>query len=379
MIVEACLGGLGRHVVELSLQLAKLGHRVHVLYCPGRMDAVFETFLANASSNGIDATKLEMRRNVGVRDVNLVRNARSWIKRNGPWDVVHGHSSKGGAIARIAGRRLGAVTVYTPNAMVTMDPKLGSRKRRIFGLIERRLGRLGDALIAVSEEERDHAIFLGVPKAKVVMIPNGISVPKFADRATARRALGLTEDEFCVGYVGRMVSQKAPEVLVRAFAEAFEKEPSAKLALVGSGELTDLAQQTARDLGVFDRTIFLGEFDARAVFLGFDVFALSSRYEGHPFVLVEALFAGLPVVATRVSGVTCMVEDGVNGLLTPRDDVHAFAVAVRRIFEDSQFRTRAGKAGLARSSEYSIEAMTDRTLAEYRRLLAGKRALRRKL
>src|SRR5207237_6704923 len=118
------------------------------------------------------------------------------------------------------------------------------------------------------------------------------------------------------------------------FAAAAKVNPHVRLAMVGDGPLNaDLRQQGQR-LGIADKIIWLGERDARGVLAGFDVFALSSRKEGLPYVVLEAMAAGLPVVATASSGVEILVEPDVNGTVVPRDDAAAFAAAMRALAAD---------------------------------------------
>ena len=119
------------------------------------------------------------------------------------------------------------------------------------------------------------------------------------------------------------------------------------------------------NLGVAGRVLWLGERDARGVLAGFDVFALSSRKEGLPYVVLEAMAAGLPVVATATAGVEILVESGVNGAVVPADDVSAFAGALAALAIDPALRARYGLASKARAARFSIDAMVDRTLSAY--------------
>jgi len=376
MIVEASLGGLGRHVAELSEELAARGHKVHVLYCPIRMDHIFAAFLKDARHHGIETTAMEMGREVGPKDIATVMKVRRWIKEHGPFDIIHGHSSKGGALARLAAPG-DAVKLYTPGALVTLSPTISGRKRALFKFIEKWLGRIGDGLIAVSKEERDHAVEIGIPADKITVIPNGMAEPNFAPRENARAEIGAAPGDLVFGYVGRMVDQKAPDVLVKAFAQAFGRDPRARLAMVGDGPLMEAAQVAAEEGVVEDRVIFFGHYDARRVMAGFDVFALPSRYEGHPYVLIEAIFLGLPIVASDVSGVPCMVDKGVNGLLVPHDDIAALATAMKRMRDDVAFRESAARASLKMRESFTVAEMTNATENMYRRLLHRKRGTRK--
>jgi glycosyltransferase involved in cell wall biosynthesis len=177
-----------------------------------------------------------------------------------------------------------------------------------------------------------------------------------------------------IGFVGRLVEQKAPEVLVRGFAAALVRAPMAHLAIVGAGPLEASLRGLATSLGVAGRIRWLGERDARGVLAGFDAFALSSRKEGLPYVILEAMAAGLPVVATTSAGVEILVEPGVSGEVVPRDDAVAFGEALAGVASDADKRHRYGRAALARTSRFTIDAMVNGTLAAYAEARAGEAA-----
>src|SRR5205814_9009851 len=121
-------------------------------------------------------------------------------------------------------------------------------------------------------------------------------------RAHAGRLIRAGDDEVVIGFVGRFVSQKAPQVVVRAMRRVAAAAPRARLALVGAGPLEEPLRRLADELGVASRILWLGERDARTVMTAFDVFAISSCKEGLPYVVLEAMSAGLPVVATDTAG-----------------------------------------------------------------------------
>ena len=227
-IVEATDAGVGRHALDLMGGLIRDGWETHLLYSPRRMSADFQR--AVESLDGLTAVPLPMRRSIHPQDLTTVRRVVRYVRRSGPFDLIHGHSSKGGAFARLAGRLSGVRSVYTPNALVTMNPELGEVKSRVYGVAERWLGRMGDLLIAVSEDERDHAISLGVPAKSIAVVGNGIAPPSLRDRQTVRAELGIEPDATVVGFVGRLFDQKAPQILIRAFAKCSDRHTQAVLA-----------------------------------------------------------------------------------------------------------------------------------------------------
>ena len=318
-----------------------------------------------AALDGVHAKQLPMRRGIHPSDYASVLAAKRYMKEHGPFQVVHGHSSKGGAIARLAALGTGVPSFYTLHGFGAADPTMPRAKRLVYQAIEFALARVTTRVIAVSPEERRAAVRLGLGRSRVLMVPNGVRPSEAAPRHEARAALGVADDTTVVGFVGRLVPQKAPHVLVRAMRKVADKLPGAVLALVGAGPLDEELRRLAAEVGVTDRVLWLGERDGRALMAGFDVFAIPSRSEGLPYVVLEAMAAGLPVVATDTAGVELLVETGVNGAVVPREDPDAFAAALVEVARDPAARARYGRASLRRVARFTVDEMVERTLAAY--------------
>jgi len=362
-IVESSGGGTGRHVLDLAEGLARRGCDVHVLYSPRRADRLFLDRVTRLS--GVRAAQAPMRTGLHPSDFLAARAIRRYLRDNGPFDVIHGHSSKGGALARLAGFGSGAAIFYTLHGLIMMDPGLARWKRTFYLAIERALSLGTAAIITVSPEESRAAVQLGLGQSRVITIPNGIGFVHCTRRSDARRALGVEDDELLVGFVGRLVSQKAPHVLLHAFAEVARELPHARLVMVGDGPLRADLEKLAVELGLGAMVLWLGERDAREVLGALDVFALASRKEGLPYVVLEAMAVGLPVVATASSGVESLIEQGVNGSIVATDDAAAFARALLEIGRDDACRRAMGEASLRLVQNFSIESMIERTLETY--------------
>jgi glycosyltransferase involved in cell wall biosynthesis len=162
--------------------------------------------------------------------------------------------------------------------------------------------------------------------------------------------------------------------LIRAFAAAAREVPALRLAMVGAGPLEGPMRALARELGVGEKVVWLGERDSREVFAGFDLFALSSRKEGLPYVVLEALVMGLPVVATSSAGVEILVKSGENGAVVNPGDDAAFGRALAEIAGDAERIRRYGAASRERAARLTVGAMAERTLAAYVECLAPARA-----
>jgi glycosyltransferase involved in cell wall biosynthesis len=238
--------------------------------------------------------------------------------------------------------------------------------RQVYLAIERVLALRTQGIIAVSPEEERAATFIGLGGAKIRTIPNGLDQLDLASRESARRAMGVNEGEIVVGFVGRLVEQKAPEVLIKAFANVSIAVPNARLAMVGDGPLFDHLVELSGQLGISQKVVWLGESDARQFFGGFDLFALPSRKEGLPYVILEAMATGLPVVATSSAGVEILIEPGINGLVVPPDDAGAFGEALVHLLQTPDLLTRYGAASLRLIRRFPIDRMVENTLSFYR-------------
>ena len=367
LLAEAAGAGVGRHFFDLAEGLAALGVEVVGVYSPRRLDTACRERLASGRLPPMHA--FPMRRAVHPGDaVDLWRLVRL-IRKLGPFDLLHGHSSKGGALGRLAARRLGIPSVYTPNAFVTLDPTLSRWKRAVYGRVERRLARYGSAIIAVSREEVEHAQALGIEPGKIHLVANGIAPPPFPPRDEVRARLGISAEELVVGFVGRFSSQKAPEVMVDAFAMVLNERPNARLVMVGSGPLEAEVRLRIDQKGLSSKVRLLGDVVATAVMPAFDVFCLSSRYEGMPYVFVEALAAGLPIVSTQVGGATMCIEPEQNGLIVPPDKADALAAGIASILDDAERRRRFGSASAGIAARFTAERMVEETLDVYLRIL----------
>ena len=204
---------------------------------------------------------------------------------------------------------------------------------------------------------------------------HGVEVaPPAVPAAAARAALGLDGDvdgALVVGTVGNFTAKKDQATLVRAVGRV----PGARLVLVGSGPLEhDLRVLVAHD-GLAERVTFAGSRgDVADLLPAFDVFALSSRYEGLPIALLEAMAAGRPCVATRVGGIPEVVTDGVDGVLVPPGDPDALADALSALAADPDRRAALGSAAVTRAGDFRLDVAVERIAAVYDRVTGRTRA-----
>jgi glycosyltransferase involved in cell wall biosynthesis len=180
--------------------------------------------------------------------------------------------------------------------------------------------------------------------------------------------LNLRPDEFCIGFVGRLTTQKAPERLVEAMAKLKDRQIDATAIVVGSGPEEGRVRELIARHGLETHVRLLGDVVATNVMPAFDLFCLPSRYEGLPYVLLEALAAGLPIVARRVGGVGVCVEHGGNGWIVDGDGGRELADALADLAQHPERRGRFAERSLSKSAEMSRERMLEETVAVYEKV-----------
>ena len=282
------------------------------------------------------------------------RRWRELIRAFGP-DVVHTHGYRPDILAGSAARSLSIPVAATVHGFTG-----GGWKNRFYERLQRGAFRRADAVVAVSAPLVKLLEHEGVPSRRIHRIPNAWA-PTAAPlgRAAARQVLGLGADELVVGWVGRLGAEKAPDVLVRALEEL--RDLPIRVSFVGSGRQGEAVQSLAARLGVADRIHWHGAVDdAGRLMAAFDVFVLSSRTEGTPMVLFEAMAARVPVVSTSVGGVPDVIGPA-QGLLVPADAPAALAGAIRSVLADpAAAGERARSAAERLEREYAMEPWLER-------------------
>jgi glycosyltransferase involved in cell wall biosynthesis len=240
----------------------------------------------------------------------------------GGFDLVHTHSAKAGALGRLAAHRIGMAGVVHTLHGFPFHEFQSPLRRRAYIETERRLGRITDQFLAIGSAVAAEAVRLGIAQPERIrsiasaIDPVGLEPATRAMREAARLLIGLPGAAKVVGTVGRLDYQKAPEVMVAA-ARGLDR-PDVRFVWVGGGPLEQSVRRLIERSGLASRFLLLGErSDVKRLLPAFDVFAMASRYEGLPCAIVEAIAAGIPVVATAVNAVPEVVIPGRTGLLVP--------------------------------------------------------------
>lgn len=261
-------------------------------------------------------------------------------------DVVEAYGFRACLVARAACLLAGQLPlVVGVRSLHFTEGEPGERRTRLAMSIERALGFQVAAYDANSAGARDFLVGHGFPAAKFHVIPNGVDLTAFPARAPARE-----EDAPEIVYVARMIELKRHDILLRALAAVGAAR--FRCTLIGDGPTLPEMRALAESLGLGNAVTFTGALEQREIFARLaraDVFVQTSRYEGMPGSVLEAMAAGLPVIGTDVNGTRELVEHNETGLLVPYDDVDATAEALRRLLADRPLRERLGAAGRRRA------------------------------
>lgn len=348
-VITRLSAGAGGNTLLSALGADRDRYEVWIAGGPGGAQGV--PLWERAESHGINTVKLQRFREplspvddltVFVQLVRLIRRER--------FAVVHTHSTKGGVLGRLAAWLCRTpVIVHTIHGFSTHD-FMSTGRRRAYLAIERAVRPITDAFLAVAPEIAQEAVASRLARpGGVAVVPSAIELDAIPVGASprARLELGIPADAPLVGTVGRLDHQKAPLDFVRMAALVADSHPGTRFVMVGDGPLLETAREEARRLGV-DVTFTGFRPDAARIAAGFDVFVISSLYEGLGRALTEALASQRPVVATAVNGVIDIVEHGSTGLLAPPADPPSLARNVAWLLEHPEEARRMGEAGATR-------------------------------
>jgi glycosyltransferase involved in cell wall biosynthesis len=234
-------------------------------------------------------------------------------------------------------------------------------------------------VVAVSDAIARYVLDRGVEQARVRRIYNGIHLPAFPTdaRARARRELAIGDGEIAVGLVGRLVPRKGAADLIRAIAAPELAGVPVRAFLIGDGDKNDdfvaELRRLVAELGVEPRIVFVGPHGAAAALhAGFDIAAVPARREAFGRVVIEAMHAGVPIVAYREAALPELVRDECDGILVESGDISALARAVARLADSAPLRARLGARGRERAHDFSHERFVRNVTTLYRELLADR-------
>jgi glycosyltransferase involved in cell wall biosynthesis len=297
--------------------------------------------------------------------------------------IVHSQGGRADFFARIAARIANVPIIISSMAMLVEGYDVSRSRKGLYVLIDRWTERWVNKFTVLSEAMRRSLIERHkIPPENIVKIYNGIEIEEYNPdlkeirnkKLEVRRELGLKNDVPVIGAIGRLVWQKGFEYLIRAAPEVLKKCPEARFLIVGEGPLQNELILTSEKLNVADRIIFSGfRNDIKEILASIDVLAMPSLLEGLPMVLLEAMAMAKPIVATRIDGITEVLENSKTGLLVPAKNSHALAEAIVGILDDKAKANFFGQnAREAAKEKFSVKKMVEQIESAYEKLLHEK-------
>jgi glycosyltransferase involved in cell wall biosynthesis len=359
MITRAEHGGAQSHVLEL---LRGLRNDFDISLAVGE-----EGFLTDTCRS--DSIPVHMIPHL-AREIRPWSDARalweivSLLRRERP-DLIHAHTWKAGFLGRLAARFCGVPSIYTVH-MWHFGPETPRIWRLFAPGLERAASGWSDRTITVSRWGTDMGrVFRVAEPSRMTVIHSGI-----AD--SPERARGTSSANARIAMVARFSAFKDHDVLVRAFARV---DPSARLMLIGDGPTRRATERLVSEFGIADRVEFTGDRnDVAQLLSSVDIFVLASKFDHFPISILEAMRAGLPVIATNVGGIPELVAPGETGLLVAPRSVEEMTEALAELIDDNPLRVRMGRAGRARYEKlFSFRRMIDLTRAVYSEVLRERR------
>lgn len=352
------LGGASVHLLDLAKGMLKKGHQVHILV--GGSGAFTEIL----NKNDIDYTSLtHLKRELSVQDEVLgYYEIKKQLKHLKP-DIVHCHSTKAGLLGRLAAKSLKLPVVFTAHGWAFTDG-VGAKKQKIYASIERVLSKVSDAIITVSEYDRQHGLkhTVGTPKL-VTTIHNGVLDIEKPTNTTPNLVPKLI-------MVARFEEPKDQYFLINTLAD-LPKTLDWQLDLIGDGPNLQKCKDLVCEKRLDNKIIFHGQsFKVQELLNTADIFILISKYEGFPLTILEAMRASLPIIASDVGGVKESINAD-NGFLIPKNDRVALTDALTKLISDANLRNQLGSNSRKHyEAKFTFETMLEKTLNIYNKILS---------
>lgn len=363
IVTRPGIGGAARHVQMICELIDKDGFEVVVAASP----LEDPKFLDRLAATGVRVVSIPMRRGPHPADAWAMWKLLRLMRRR-RFSLVHAHTSKPGLLARLPAATLGLPTLYTPHGFY-FHYDIPGWKKSFYRQIERFAGRCTTKLVCVTEEEARQAEEARiVPREALVVLPNAVRLDECVakrPREEVRREFGIPAHAPLLVMVGRLAAPKDPFTLVRAAARL---DPAVHVLFAGDGPQKEDVAALARELGMAGRVHLPGHRDdPMDLTAAADVSVLSSKWEGLPFALLEAMALSVPVVASDVSGCRDALGGSAAGRLVPVGDADAMAKALGELLANPKARAEAGAAGRALVEEkYSSGKWIARLEAVYR-------------
>lgn len=304
-------------------------------------------------------------------DIKVEKALRRIIKQLKP-DIVYAHSSKAGALARIADLGLKNKVIYNPHGWA-FNMQQSAKKKEMYKWVEKISAHFCDKIVCISDAEKESALREKICKpSKLQVIYNGVDLEEIKNKVPkTRKELHIPEDAFVVGMVGRLSKQKAPDVFVKAAKLIKQKIPNAYFLMVGDGELRDQIEAMIHKFDLDSSFLITGWVDNPTAYMKvMDVGCLLSRWEGFGLVLPEYMACRVPIVATNVDAIPNIIINDQNGLLIDKDSFQKASCRVIEIYENILLRKRLVYGAYKKvMNQFSAHRLVKQTKTVYKGLL----------
>jgi|LFRM01.1.fsa_nt_gb glycosyltransferase involved in cell wall biosynthesis len=352
------IGGAERHL----LTIMRLVNRER--FTPELLCLCEGPFAGLCREEGITTHEAIMRHKLDLATVAPIRR----LIREQNIDIVHTHGVRANLVARIAGRAEGVPVVTTFHSLLRYDYS-SQAEAWVARALTRLTNNRTDRFIAVSGAVKEDLVAMGVKPDNVSVIYNGLDVSALVpgdEPDAVKRKLGILPGQRVVAMVGRLHAVKGHVFLLQAARQIVTQYDDVVFLLVGEGPERRLIERTVEELGLNDKVIMTGYYpNVSELYPVMDMLCLPSLMEGMGLVLLEAMYFGVPVVATQVGGIPELIIDGESGLLVAPGNSEALAVAITWLLDDPQLRQRLIAGGRQRAQEFTVEKMVRQTERVY--------------
>ena len=356
------IGGAEQHLLALMRLMNREGFTPELLcLCRG-------PFADLARKEGITTHEIIMRHKLDLGTIAPIRD----LIRDNIIDVIHTHGVRANLVARIAGNRDQVPIVTTAHSMLRNDYSFSGE-----AIMARFLTRLTNSytkqFIAISGAVRQDLISMGVPSERIKVIYNGLDVARLVPERKpeeVRNSLGIGPSRRVIAVVGRLHRVKGHIFLLRAATMIVRHHPDAVFLLVGEGPERSNIEKSIKELNLEDHVIMTGFYPRISeLYPIMEILCLPSLMEGMGLVILEAMYCGVPVVATEVGGIPEVIRDGDSGLLVAPGDSPALATAITWLLDTPSLQRQLITNGQQQAQEFTMENMVRRTEAVYGKIV----------
>lgn len=356
-VIRKSDGGMKQHYISLVKGLVMAGHIVYAFCSYSGKDA------AELKHAGAEVCCFDFQGEISpLNDIRKIIQLTGMIRRLKP-DIVHCHGFKASLICRPAAFFASCSCVYTVHNFVLSGR--GNVSRKLIGTLEKLMAGKTAAVITVSNALKDEMVKnMGVDTGKVYVVHNAKPVLNNGNRDKTRKLHGITEKDILVGTVARLVPSKGIDLLIEAMAGIFSAYPDAKLLIAGSGPDEGRLRHIAETSGLNGRIIFAGQIsNIEDYYAAFDYFVLPTMSEGLGISVMEAMSAGLPVIASETGGIPELITHMKNGLLVKPGSKDEISKALLLLLQNRNVASEFGRQAAAASSMmFTEEDMVKETI-----------------